>query len=411
MIVNVITESHECTLPLSESLIFTIIETIAYGKTKARMCERKIVRKRLTTRTALSLLTVFGLSLIASPAIAQKETRFPVGVSQQTFHPPEPYNWRGAATKALRVTVWYPADAGAKEEPQFVGPSDAPFAFMGKAALDASLPAGSQRFPLIVLSHGTGGTAGTLAWLGTELAAHGYIAAAVNHPGNTGVEAYTTQGFVLWWERAHDLSVLIDNMLADSNFGNRIDPKRIGAAGFSLGGYTMVEIAGGITDPSLFLDFCKSPRADGICKDPPEFPGLTEKFANAKADPDMQSSLAHASDSYRDPRVRAVFAMAPALGPAFRPASLKKISIPVEIVAGTADTNVPIASSAQFFAKEIPHAKLTLLPGATHYVFLFTCGDAGRKPGLGCAPIRRGLTATLFMRRRLGLRSSFSGKI
>jgi predicted dienelactone hydrolase len=323
------------------------------------------------------------LSFITSPVNAQQETRFPVGVSQQTFHPPGPYNWRGANTKALLVTVWYPAEAGSKELPQFIGSSDAPFALMGRAALDASLPATSQRFPLIVLSHGTGGTAGTLAWLGTELAAHGYIAAAVNHPGNTGVEAYTTQGFVLWWERAHDLSVLIDNMLADSNFGNRIDPKRIGAAGFSLGGYTMMEIAGGITDPSLFRDFCKSPRADGICKDPPEFPGLIEKFSNAaetaKTDPEMQSSLAHASDSYRDPRVRAVFAMAPALGPAFRPASLKKISIPVAIVAGTADTNVPIASSAQFFAREIPGAKLTQLTGVTHYVFLFTCGDAGKK--------------------------------
>jgi predicted dienelactone hydrolase len=340
------------------------------------------VRERLTTRTAFGFLMIFVLSLI-TPVSAQKEARFPVGVSQQTFHPPEPYNWRGAATQALRVTVWYPAEAGTKEQPQFVGSSDSPFAFLGNAAVDASLPGTSQRFPLIVLSHGTGGTAGTLAWLGTELAAHGYVAAAVNHPGNTGVEAYTTQGFVLWWERAHDLSAVIDNLLADPTFGKRIDPKRIGAAGFSLGGYTMIEIAGGITDPALFRDFCKSPRADGICKDPPEFSGLVGKFFDAdqlaKTDPEMQSSLNHASDSYRDPRIRAVFAMAPALGPAFRMESLKKISIPVAIVAGSADANVPIASSAQFFAREIPGAALTLLPDATHYVFLFTCGEAGKK--------------------------------
>lgn len=121
------------------------------------------MRKRLTIRTAFSFLTMFVLSFITSPVSAQKETRFPVGVSQQTFHPPEPYNWRGATTRALLVTVWYPADAGAKEQPQFIGSSDSPFAFTGKAALDASLPAGSRRFPLIVLSHGTGGTAGTLA--------------------------------------------------------------------------------------------------------------------------------------------------------------------------------------------------------------------------------------------------------
>jgi predicted dienelactone hydrolase len=145
----------------------------------------------------------------------------------------------------------------------------------------------------------------------------------------------------------------------------------------------MIEIAGGITQPSLFRDFCRSPQADGICVSPPEFPGLAEKFAHseelAKSDPEMQASLRHASDSYRDPRVRAVFAMAPAIGPAFRPDSLQKISIPVAIVAGDADTNVPIAGSAQFFAKQIPHARLTLLPGVGHYAFLAVCADQGKK--------------------------------
>src|SRR5262249_11173604 len=155
-----------------------------------------------------------------------------------------------------------------------------------------------------------------------------------------GTESYTTQGFVLWWERARDLSVVVDKMLADPEFAGAIDARRIGAAGFSLGGYTMIEIAGGITRRSLYTDFCRSPRADGICVDPPEFPGLTAKFNEAEQaaakdkDTETQVSLTHASDSYRDPRVRAVFAMAPALGPAFDPPSLQKISIPVAIVAG-----------------------------------------------------------------------------
>jgi len=43
--------------------------------------------------------------------------------------------------------------------------------------------------------------------------------------------------------------------MKDSTFGTRIDGSRIGAAGFSLGGYTMIEIAGGITDPAAFMDF------------------------------------------------------------------------------------------------------------------------------------------------------------
>jgi predicted dienelactone hydrolase len=335
-------------------------------------------------RTCLILPAILALAFVLkASAHAQENHLYKVGMAQRSFSPAGSYYWRGAQTHALLTTIWYPAGSGADEQPQWIGSPQAPFAGLGKAAPDAALAAAPARFPLIVLSHGTGGSALMMAWLGTELAAHGYIAAAVNHPGNNATEAYTTQGFLMWWERAKDLSNVIDQMLADKTFSSRIDRKRIGAAGFSLGGYTMIEIAGGITQPSLFRDFCKSPQADGICVSPPEFPGLVEKFAQtdelAKGDPEMQASLRHASDSYGDPRVRAVFAIAPAIGPAFRPDSLTKINIPVAIVAGAADTNVPIASSAQFFAKNIPHARLTLLPGVGHYAFLAVCADQGKK--------------------------------
>jgi predicted dienelactone hydrolase len=217
-----------------------------------------------------------------------------------------------------------------------------------------------------------------MAWLGEALAAHGYIAAAVNHPGNTGAEAYTVEGFSIWWERARDLSEVISGMLADAEFGPRIDPGRIGAAGFSLGGYTMIEIAGGITDARGFVRYCDSASADGICTSPPEFPSLTQDFRELiQKRPEV---LEHSGDSYRDARVRSVFAMAPALGPAFPASGLKKISIPVEIVAGESDQSVPIASSARYFAANIPGAKLHIFPGNVgHYVFLDSCTGAGGK--------------------------------
>lgn len=88
------------------------------------------------------------------------------------------------------------------------------------------------------------------------------------------------------------------NLLTDPTLGSHIDNERIGAAGFSLGGYTMIEIAGGITDPAAFKEFCASPRADGICKSPPEFPTLVEDFDKLpKDDPDFQATLRHRSDS------------------------------------------------------------------------------------------------------------------
>lgn len=306
---------------------------------------------------------------------------FNVGVAYRSFTPKEPYNWRGSPTHALSTVVWYPAVATAIEQPILIGPADKQVLIAGSAAQDASLAGSpSVKFPLIVLSHGTGGSALSMGWLGTVLASHGYIVAAVNHPGNNAVETYTALGFSIWWERARDLSVVIDHMLADTTFGGRIDSARVAAAGFSLGGYTMIEIAGGITEPSAFLEFCESPRADGICKSPPEFPTLIEDFQKlSKTDAEFQAALGHASDSYRDARVRAVFAIAPALGPAFRPAGLAKISIPVEIVAGEADTNVPIASGAKYFAANIPGAKLKTFPGVGHYTFLDACDDYGRK--------------------------------
>src|SRR5215831_4732340 len=215
-------------------------------------------------RSCIVLLLVSLPGVPAQKADDENSHRYKVGIAQRSFSPGADYNWRGAQTHALITTVWYPADSAAEEQPQWLGNPQAPFARLGKAAPDASLAPSPARFPLIVLSHGTGGSALMMAWLGTELAAHGYIAAAVNHPGNNALEPYTTQGFLLWWERAKDLSNVIDQMLADKTFASHIDSKRIGAAGFSLGGYTMIEIAGGITDAAGFVRFCDSTKADAI---------------------------------------------------------------------------------------------------------------------------------------------------
>jgi predicted dienelactone hydrolase len=320
--------------------------------------------------------------LLVAAGLAPAQTLFKVGVGQKSFVPYKPYSWRGAKTHALLTTVWYPAHPASVEQPQWLGPPDAPLFAVGSAAPGAR-PA-SGRFPLIALSHGTGGSALMLGWLGTVLASHGYIAAAVNHPGNNALEPYTASGFSLWWERAKDLSEVIDHMLADPDFGVRIDSKRIGAAGFSLGGYTMIEIAGGITDRTAYQEFCRSPAADAICKSPPEFPQLLDYFQRldetGKSDPEIGASLGREKDSHRDSRVRAVFAIAPALGPAFRPAGLSKIAIPVQIVAGTEDDNVPVASSAKYLASHIPGSKLVLLEGGVrHYEFLGSCTAAGRQ--------------------------------
>src|SRR5580704_15320886 len=101
-----------------------------------------------------------------------------------------------------------------REEPQWVGPPLMSWFGAGSAAPDAA-PAGGPRRPLVLLSHGTGGTASGLAWLGSALAARGFVVAAIDHPGNNALEDYTVEGFSLWWLRAVDLSAVIDAMLGD----------------------------------------------------------------------------------------------------------------------------------------------------------------------------------------------------
>jgi predicted dienelactone hydrolase len=343
---------------------------------KMSMGKVKQAVRILGAAVAVSVLLV--RSALPQPALGDRtdSDSYKVGMAFRSFVPKEPYDWRGSPEHALNVVVWYPAEAIAREKPLVIRGLD--LFELGRVAQDAPVAAKAVRFPLVVISHGTGGSGLSMAWLGEALAAHGYVAAAVNHPGNNAAEPYTAKGFSIWWERARDLSETIGGMLADAKFGARIDPQRIGSAGFSLGGYTMIAIAGGITDVQGFIRFCDSPNAGANCASPPEFPSLVEDFRKLiREDPDV---LRNSGNSFRDARVRAVFAMAPGLGPAITASSLATISVPVQIVAGESDQNVPVAQNAKYFAANIPGAKLHIFPGnMAHYVFLDSCTEVGRK--------------------------------
>jgi predicted dienelactone hydrolase len=335
-------------------------------------------------KLAVAILLPLLAALAWSDAARSQSTDnalFKVGVTARRFAPPEPYEWRGAATHALITDVWYPADAQAQVAQQLIGPPNAPPIFEAPpAGANAEVAKSPAKFPLILLSHGTGGTAQAMAWLATALAARGFIVAGVNHPGNTALEPYTVQGFALWWLRARDITVVLDAMLADATFGPHIDQARIGAVGFSLGGYTMIELAGGITSLAQFAAYCRAAPDATTCKAPPEFADLRAKSeALAREDSAYAAALGEGGRSYREPRIRAVVAIAPALGPAFTPESLAAITIPVVIIAGESDSIVPVDVNAKEAAAKIPHAELTILPGRVdHYVFVNVCTTGGR---------------------------------
>ncbi len=327
---------------------------------------------------AASCVAVLAFAAPTASSQRASATEWPVGAVTRRFVPQGTYNWRGAATHALVTSVWYPAVPGTSVSEHDIGPPGSPLFHLGEWADDA--PAAQGPFPLIALSHGTGGSAQIMAWLASGLASHGYVVAAVNHPGNNALEAYTAEGFLLWWERARDLTTVINLLLRDRDVARTIDRRRIGAVGFSLGGYTVIEIAGARTDPALFRKFCRSAESEG-CSDPPEFPNLFRRWDELQAtNQSFRFAVSQSGRSYRDSRIRSVFAIAPALGRAFIPDSLRRLAIPVAIVAGIEDRIVPISSNAQLLGTLIPRASLMLLPdGVEHYTFLATCMEAGRR--------------------------------
>jgi len=324
------------------------------------------MHRRCITGAVLMGLLWGGLGLAA-------EASFHVGETQRLIHPQEPRYWRGAKTEGLVTRIWYPIDPTIAETPHDIGPPGHAIFQGHPVVVDAALAAANKPYPVLMLSHGTGGSADSLDWLGSALAADGYVVIGLNHPGNTALEPLTPDGMTLWWERAMDASDALDAVLADPVFGPHLDRDRIGAIGFSLGGYTVLELAGARTDVKAFLDFCASSAADAICH-PPEMDRVAGGALPPSApSPERAASLERSGRSYRDPRIKAVFAIAPGLGEAFDPASLSAIDIPVEMLAGSADITAPTATNITRIESLMPNAAVVMVPAASHYTFIDPC--------------------------------------
>lgn len=329
----------------------------------------------------MKFLFILVLLFISVPAFAQKKADYKVGMTTRLFTDDARTNWAGTAPRPLLTTVWYPADAETTEKEITIGAPDKPLFISGHAARDAKILPGKKRYPLVVLSHGTGGSALQLMWLGEYLARRGFIVAAANHHGNTGAEeSLNAQGSRLWWERSRDLSVTIDKMLGDKEFGRLIDKNKIGIAGFSIGGTTVISVAGAIFNPTALEKFCESPERDATCAATPENPTAEADLKKIiDTDAVVIASIKGAKDSYLDKRVKAVFAIAPALGYAFTPADVALIKIPVKIVVGSKDTSAPVKTNSALFNRLIKNSKLVILPEVEHYTFLSECAQAGKE--------------------------------
>lgn len=265
--------------------------------------------------------------------------------------------------RPILTEVWYPTT-----DPLTAGDrNDASPFVRAPTVRDARIEASPR--PLVLLSHGTGGHRLTLEWLAAGLVRRGYVVAAVDHWGNTHDTA-VPEYFLRSWERPQDLSVALTELTRHPDFGPAIDPARVAAAGFSLGGYTVLALAGGKMDLAALYRFTDTPegRAESAI---PEFAELRAFMQQPETKERLFAAFRDAPP-LADPRFRAVVALAPAIGQAFTgPEAFTPTGAAVLIVAAEADRLAPPATNAAHYHALIPGSRYELLRGPVgHFVFL-----------------------------------------
>jgi predicted dienelactone hydrolase len=167
------------------------------------------------TVVRLPALVAITFALVTTPALA-------AGI-QTTEVPAD------AEGPALNGAIWYPCAQAPTED--------------GRAV--TGCPISGQDLPLVVISHGRGGTFTGHHDTAEALADAGFVVAAINHPGDTASDLSRTGDLSVFLERSRDITRLVDFLLGPSSIAARIDPRRIGFFGFSRGGYTGLVVIGG----------------------------------------------------------------------------------------------------------------------------------------------------------------------
>lgn len=283
-------------------------------------------------------------------------------------------NWEDTGPRPIGWNAWYPA----ANPGNLVAAGVSDFYVTGALLPDAPFCAEGIKHPLVLLSHGTGGSAIGLTWLAEALAKAGCLVVGANHHGNTGVEDYRAEGFLCWWERPKDLTILLNHLLSFPPFQGHIDESRISAVGFSLGGYTVLSIVGAVTQMDLFREWSVGlPFGEG----PIEFPKLTSHVPTLLAESAVfRASWERQSADYRDERISRVVALAPApTVRGFEEASLATVEKPVVLAVGGADQEAPAEDCAVWLHERLPNSELHLLgPDVGHYTLLAQGTDTAR---------------------------------
>lgn len=257
------------------------------------------------------------------------------------------------AGEPLEVGVWYPSETPAV--PQRLGLFVQTVANRGAVA--------GRDLPLIVMSHGTGGSFEGHYDTALALTEAGFVVAAVTHTGDN----YRDQSQSSRLEnRPRHIKVVIDYMLASWEHHKALDPSRVGMFGFSAGGFTALVAVGGTPDMRTVAPYCAAHPDEWACR----------MLREHKVDLSANSSRAEANWVH-DPRIVAAVVASPAVGYAFLAEGLTAVTVPIQLWRGDSDEILPQPNYAQAVYDRLPvKPEYHVVSNAGHFAFLAPCTPA-----------------------------------
>jgi predicted dienelactone hydrolase len=259
----------------------------------------------------------------------------------------------GDALPPLKGAVWYPCAKA---------PSEVKIG-LHVLSVTEDCPIAGGKLPLVVISHGRGGEFLGHYDTAEALAEVGFVAVAINHPGDTARDMSRTDDPSIFVERPTDIKRTIDFLLGVWSDSARIDPSRIGFFGFSRGGYTGLVEIGAELSLGKTLRLCEgnaSPVCDQVRKGtPPE--------------------LVH------DPRIKAAVIADP-LGIFFAADSFRNVSVPVQLWGSERGGDGVAPESVRDIAGWLPmKPDFHVPPNSQHFDFLAPCSaDLAKKAPAIC---------------------------
>ncbi|MDS3861931.1 alpha/beta hydrolase [Thermosynechococcaceae cyanobacterium BACA0444] len=227
------------------------------------------------------------------------------------------------------------------------------------------LPAVSRPAPVMIISHGLGSDRNDFLELAKHLASYGLAVALPEHPGSnaqqrlaflTGLEKQfiRPEEFI---ERPRDITALLDELTrlsqADPRFQGKINPNQAGAIGHSIGGQTVLSLAGANLNWEQIKQDCQQELGALSIAVPIQCSAMT---------------LTPEAINLRDERIKGVIALNPIQRILLGQASLQQIAIPVMVVAGSDDVVTPavLEQIEPFTWLQTPIKYLTVIQKGTH---------------------------------------------